>query len=94
MALIQADQETAEDMIESSMRLIGAIGRGHTAADQEHEEGLEVLNRLLDSWNQRRELIYEVSRNVATLTANRNPHTIGLAAGGGNNGDIPSFALR
>lgn len=89
MAEIQTDQETAEDMIESSMRLIGAIGRGHTAAAQEHDEGLEVLNRLLDSWNQRRELIYEVSRNEATLTADQNPHTIGLAVGAGNDGDIP-----
>ena len=88
MAEIQTNQETAEDMIESSMRLIGAIGRGQTAADQEHEEGLKVLNRLLDSWNQRRELIYEVSRNEATLTANQNPHTIGLAVGGGSDGDI------
>ena len=88
MAEIQTNQETAQDMIESSMRLIGAIGRGQSAAAQEHAAGLEVLNRLLDSWNQRRELIYEVSRNEATLTGNRNPHTIGLAVGSGSVGDI------
>ena len=88
MADIQATQETAQDMIESAMRLIGALARGQSASDDEHEDGLAVLNNILDSWNQRRELIYEVSRNEFVLTADQNPHTIGLAVAGGSAGDI------
>ena len=88
MAEILVNQETAETMIESAMLLLGALASGQSASDQEKVDGLASLNRLLDSWNQRRELIYEIGRHKFTLTANQNPHTIGLAAGSGSAGDM------
>ena len=88
MAEIQAEQETAEEMIESSMILIGAIARDQSASPRELKDGLLTLNNIIDAWNQRRELIYEVSRNEGVLTADTNPHTIGLAVTGGSAGDI------
>ena len=70
------------------MLLIGALARGQSAETRERTDGLAVLNKILDSWNQRRELIYEVSRNEFVLTANQNPHTIGLLTTGGSAGNI------
>ena len=88
MAEILVNQETAESMIESAMLLLGVLASGQSANPQEKVDGLADLNRLLDSWNQRRELIYEISRHKFTLTADQNPHTIGLATGSGSNGNM------
>ena len=82
MAEILSTRPTAEDLVESAMLLVGVIGRGQSATTQELDDGLAVLNAILDHWNQRRELIYEVSRNEFVLTASKNPHTIGLAVSG------------
>ena len=38
--------------------------------------GLEKLQRIIDQWNARRELIFSVSFLQFTLIANHGPHTI------------------
>ena len=87
MAEIQTSQPTARDLIESSMRLIGALVQGRSAATRELEAGIAVLNSMLESWNLQKPLIYEVSREEFDLS-NKNPHTIGLATGSGEDGDF------
>ena len=87
MAKIRANQETAEEMIESSMRLIGALVQGRSAAARELAAGIVTLNDMIESWNIQRLFIYEVSREIFTLKS-KNPHTIGLATEGGADGDL------
>ena len=88
MAEIRATQETAQDMIESAMRLIGALDQGREAADRELNAGIVALNAMIESWNLRRILIYETSREPFPLTPDRNPHTIGLNVDESGDGDL------
>ena len=66
----------------------GVLARGASASSRELTDGLADLNNMIESWNLTRTLIYEVSRESLTLTANTNPHTIGLAVDDGSNGDF------
>ena len=70
------------------MRLLGHLDPGESAEPEELADGLAFLNELLESWNLDGSMIYEQSREVHSLTANRNPHTIGLEFDGGVAGDI------
>ena len=88
MAEIRSNQPTAQSVIESAMRLIGVIARGQSASAEEQKYGLATLNDMIESWNLQRVLIYETSRELCTLAANKNPHTIGLAFDGGQAGDF------
>ena len=87
MAQIQANQETAQEMIESSMRLIGALAQGRSAATRELSAGIVALNAMLESWNLQKPLVYQIAREAFPLSS-QNPHTIGIAFAGGSNGDF------
>ena len=88
MAKIQTIQPTAQEMIESAMTLIGALDQGRSAAPRELSAGIVALNEMIESWNLRRILLYETSREHFTLTPSLNPHTIGLSVNGSGAGDL------
>ena len=68
---------TARDVIESSLRLIGVLATGEAAGANDSSEALAVFNELLESLSNDRLMVFEVSRDTYTLTANTNPHTLG-----------------
>ena len=70
------------------MTVLGRLSFGQVASDPELDDGLRRLNNMLESWNMDPALTYEVTRDVFTLTADQNPHTIGLAVDGANAGDF------
>ena len=88
MAEIRDSQITAQKLVESSLRLIGAIARGESPTSAELTDGLSSLNDMIESLNLRRIMIYETSRESFTLTPNRNPHTIGLDVDSSGDGDL------
>src|SRR5438309_11784869 len=69
------------DIIQSSMRLLGATTHGRTASAPALADGLTALNLLLDSWNADRLNIYNIAANTYALTAGQQTYTMGT---GGN----------
>jgi hypothetical protein len=68
---------TANDLIRGAMRLIqvSAVDVDLTAA--ELADGLECLNRMLDSWSADELTLYQVIREQFLLQSSMNPYTIG-----------------
>lgn len=58
---------------------MNALAAGETLDAQSGAWGLEKLQRLIDQFNARREMIYNVAFTRFTLQANHSPHTIGPA---------------
>lgn len=70
---------TARELIEGSMRLIGAIATGETASSEEATTALTVLNEMLDSWSTESLVIYDITREEFTLTPGTGAYTIGTS---------------
>lgn len=68
---------TAADLIEGAFRVLGVLAAEETPSASEQEDGLEVLNELLDSWANDRLALFATLRSSYTLTPSLNPHTIG-----------------
>lgn len=68
---------TALDIITRSMQSIGALGDGEVPTDSEAQDGLNILNEMMDSLSIDRSAIYEVRQENFTLTANDGSYTIG-----------------
>src|SRR5512132_3399063 len=60
-----------------AIREIGALAQGEVPSAAESSACLDKLNMLLDEWNARKPLTYNVTFDAFTLTANLSPHTIG-----------------
>jgi hypothetical protein len=60
---------TALQMIERSMRLIGALGGGETPTATEQTDGLSALASMLDGWDVQPNAIYEIQDAAYTWTA-------------------------
>jgi hypothetical protein len=67
----------AADIVQSAGYEIGAFSPGEAVPAAEALWGLEVLQRTIDSWNARREMIFAISFTAYNLTPNLAPHTIG-----------------
>lgn len=67
----------AADLIQSAAYEIGAFAPGEAVPAAEAAWGLEMLQRIIDQWNAKRALIYDVSFTLYNLIANLAPHTIG-----------------
>lgn len=80
----------AADVIQSAAYEIGAFAPGEKVAAAEALWGLEVLQRIIDQWNAKRALIYDVSFTTYNLVANLAPHTIG-PTGTFNTGPAASY---
>ena len=59
---------TAQDMIESAMRLLNVLPSGHSATSQERNDGLTTLNQMISSWSAKGILIPYVSGDAFLLT--------------------------
>lgn len=79
---------TANDMIQRSMRLLGALGQGETPTAQEQTDGLYALNAMLDSWSIERLMVYNVVEENFTWTGGSTYQTMG--SGGNFNTTRPS----
>ncbi|KKL18029.1 hypothetical protein LCGC14_2479610 [marine sediment metagenome] len=68
---------TGLQIIESSLRLIGALASGETASGPEGAEGLVVLNDMMDEWNSERLSVISQTIHEFTLVANQQLYTMG-----------------
>lgn len=71
---------TANDIIRASMRLIQVSAVDTDLTAQELQDGLESLNRMLDSWSADELTLYQVIREQFPLAQGENPYTIGYGA--------------
>lgn len=67
------------DLIKSSMRLIGAIATGETPTADEANDGLLVLNDMLENWSTETLSVWGSSNITFNLVANQRTYTIGPA---------------
>jgi hypothetical protein len=77
VALNSAVSAAPADLILSALYEIGVVAAGEPLMPEDAAWGLEKLQRLIDQWNARRELIYTSSLTLFNLQANHAPHTIG-----------------
>jgi hypothetical protein len=77
---------TALDIISNALKEIGAYAPGESVPSAEAFDCLTRLNILLDHYDTRRLLIYNVNFNSYTLIPNHQPHTIGR-------GTLPNSSL-
>jgi len=75
---------TAKDIIEAAMRKIGVARRGMKLDAADMKEGLEALNRMVDSWALENFMIHALTQASHTLTGGKYEYTIG------SGGDIAS----
>lgn len=68
---------TAADLIRAAFRLIQVSASDTTLTAAEINDGLESLNRMLDSWSADELTLYQIIRESFSLTNNQNPYTIG-----------------
>ena len=65
------------DLIKSSMRLIGAIASGETPTADEANDGLLVLNDMLENWSTENLSVWGSSNQTFNLVAGQAVYTIG-----------------
>lgn len=73
----QAVSVTPYDLIKAAMKDAAILGIGEELSAPEAADGLEKLQRLIDTLNAMREMIFSVSFQQFNLQANHSPHTIG-----------------
>jgi hypothetical protein len=69
---------TINDLIKSSLRMIGRLGPGRQANTSETADALIILNSMLDAWSAERLNIYSTSIDLYTLTPSLAVHTLGV----------------
>jgi hypothetical protein len=67
----------ASDLVQSSMRLIGALASGETPSTDEAADGLLVLQQLLDSWSADEMLVFATAKLVLTTVNGTASYTPG-----------------
>lgn len=72
---------TVRDLINGSLRLLGAIATGEAMSSAEGADGLLALNGMVDSWNTERLMVYTINRLEFNLVAGQQLYTMGT---GGN----------
>jgi hypothetical protein len=80
----QAISCLASDVVAAALLEIGVTAAGDNPAPEDAAWGLQKLQRLIDSFNARRELIFSMSFKIFTTVANLAPHTIGPSGAAGN----------
>jgi len=71
---------TANDIIRAAMRLIQVSAVDTDLTASELQDGLESLNRMLDSWSADELTLYQVIREQFPLVSGQNPYTMGYGA--------------
>lgn len=78
---------TVLDLINGSLRLLGAISSGENATASEAEDALSALNALIDTWKTERLMVYSIQPQPFSLVAGQKTYTLG--AGGDWNTERP-----
>lgn len=65
----------AIEYIKGALRILQVLGEDVTLSDAEADNALEALNMMLESWSNDSLLVYSVTSESFSLTANHNPHT-------------------
>lgn len=73
---------TAQTLITGALKLIGALAQGETPPAADVQDGLVILNGLMDAWRAERLTILNTTRNVYTLTAGTQTYTLGPTGSG------------
>ena len=68
---------TVRDLIQQSLRTIGALATGETASADESNDAFIALNQLVDSLATESLLIYNTAEHVFSLTALQQTYTVG-----------------
>src|SRR5262245_39397408 len=68
---------TGQDLIASSLRLIGALASGETPPAGEAADAVVILNQMLDAWSANELMVFTLSRQVFTLQAGKQTYTMG-----------------
>jgi hypothetical protein len=68
---------TAQDLIYIAFRAIGRLRGGQVANSQDLDDGLRMLNALVDSWNAEELSIFTKSRTTFALAAGQASYTLG-----------------
>lgn len=68
---------TGRDIVESALRLIGALATGEAAQASEAIDGLESLNDMLDSWSNDNLIVPAVTREEFSLVGGQQSYTMG-----------------
>ena len=71
---------TPRNLIKSALRAINAVGVDGTPTSDQHEDALEILNLMLDSWSAEELLPFDYVQRNLTLTASKTNYTIGDGA--------------
>ena len=71
---------TPRNLIRSSLRAINALGVDGTLSSDQHNDALELLNLMLDSWSIEELLPFDYVEHNVALTANKTNYTIGESA--------------
>ncbi len=69
----------ASEIVSSALTEIGVLPQGNVVQAGDGSWALEKLQRLIDRFNAREAMIYNVNFSLFTLIANHQPHTIGPA---------------
>jgi hypothetical protein len=68
---------TYADLVKQSLSEIGSYAQGQVVSAADMQFCITKLNRIIDSWNAKRRLIYSKDFTNYTLIPNHAPHTIG-----------------
>ena len=70
-------QVTSLNLISAAYRLIGFLAVEETLQAAYAQQGLEILNQMVDSWNSESLQIFSIARQLFTLTPNIQTYTMG-----------------
>jgi len=80
---------TVADLIMSALRLISGYTPGETPTDAEMQDGLLVLNDMIDSWNIDPLMILTFGSRILNLVPGQQVYTIGIDPSGVLTADFP-----
>ena len=69
--------ETAGDIINGSLRLLGVLAEGETPSAETSQDALRAMNQMIDSWNTERLSVFSTQDQVFTWPAGQLNRTLG-----------------
>jgi hypothetical protein len=69
--------ETAGDIINGSLRLLGVLAEGETPSAETSQDALRAMNQMIDSWNTERLSVFSTQDQVFTWPAGAISRTLG-----------------
>ena len=73
-------QVTSLKIIDAAYRLIGFVAVEESTPSAYAEQALEILNQMLDAWSSESLTIYNIARQLFTLTPNQQTYQMGAGA--------------